>query len=147
MGILDVLGRSRRATEINAKEDFGVLTTNFAAVNTTKLQAAIDAAHTAKLPLFIPGGNYHHNGITLPTLITVRGAGRSQTTLTYDPHLGTAISTATPGVRAYDWSISNLTIATPGSGAGGAIGVDMDCVSSSTFRNLYVTGSSCCWCI
>jgi hypothetical protein len=135
--------RSRQVTEINAEEDFGVLTTNSAAVNTINLQAAIDAAKAAKLPLFIPGGTYQVNELTLPSLFTMRGAGRPITTLRYNG-TGTAISSATPGVRAYDWTISDLTLSTPSGGAGGAIGFDMDSVSTSIFSNLSVGGWSNC---
>lgn len=135
-GLVQAVGS--RSAVVNAA-DYGVAAAATAAVNTTALQAAIAAAVTKIAPLALPGGTIKFNDLTLPTRIAIAGAGRDRTILSYQG-TGTAIGTATPGVRAYDWHISDLTLTT----TTGAIGMDLDSISVSSFERMKIVGFSNC---
>ena len=116
---------------------YGASTSGSAAANTTAIQAAINRVATAGGIVFIPGGTYAINELTLPDRTVVAGAGRDRTILSY-VGTGVAIGNATPGTRRYDWGIRDLTLTT----STGAVGLGLDSISISNFNNLKVNGFS-----
>lgn len=105
--------------------------------DTEAFKAAIAAADTAKVNLAIPGGTYLIGDITIPGRLTIRGAGRDRTILKYTG-TGSAFANATPGTRLFDWVVERLTLTT----TTGAIGFDLDSISTSVFRDMKVSGFS-----
>ncbi|HJQ08070.1 MAG TPA: glycosyl hydrolase family 28-related protein [Candidatus Saccharimonadales bacterium] len=120
---------------INAA-DYGAVGDN-STDNTTFLQNAINAASAAGRVLIIPGGTFRHGSLTFPARVRIAGVACQRTILSYTGS-GTALANSTPGVRIFDVDISNLTLTT----STGAIGIDLDSVSTSTFTNILVNGFS-----
>lgn len=116
--------------------DYGAVGDN-STDNTTAIQNAINAAASAGKILLFPGGSFRHGSLTLPTRVTIKGANRGKTILSFIGS-GTAFVNATPGVRIYDIYMSDLVLLT----STGAIGFDLDSVSTSIFTNMTVTGFS-----
>lgn len=65
------------------------------------------------------------------------GAGRNATVLNYTGS-GTAVTSATPGVRAYGIRVEGLTLST----STGQVGIDLDSISNSGFYEVTVSGFS-----
>lgn len=121
---------------VNVK-DFGASTSASAAANTTAFQNAINSAITNSQTVIIPGGTYSINELTISNRITITGVGRDRTILSYAGS-ATAIASSTPGTRLFDWNIRDLALTT----STGAIGLDLDSISTAVFHNLKVNGFS-----
>lgn len=120
-------------------ERYGV-TIGTAADQRAKLQTCLNVCGHASGPgvAWLPPGTVRiDSGLTVPGRVWLRGLGRSVSRLNYYGAGGSALSNATPGVRIYDWQMSDFLLFDAGSGARG---IDADSVSTSRFWNLEVYG-------
>lgn len=114
--------------------DHGLDANADAATNTAALVAALAAGKARRLPVILPGGTFAVNELTVHGPCLVVGAGPKLTTLIYQG-TGTAITTATPGIRTYGTHISGVNIE---AATEGAVGIDMDSMSSSVLSDVQV---------
>lgn len=109
--------------------------------DTAALQAAIDDAAAKGRALTLAGGTYVITApLRLGNYAAIRGEGAGRTVITHGAH--TAIESATPGVRTYSWVLSGMQILGPGSGTAGAVGIDLDSVSTASLTDVLVTGEA-----
>jgi len=103
--------------------------------DTAAIQAALNSGAGT---VYFPKATYKFGtGLTIPNRIQIVGAGRNITILSYTG-AGTALVSATPGVRSFDLRMQDFALTT----STGAIGIDLDSVSSSIFTHLVVSGFS-----
>lgn len=108
--------------------------------DTAVLQASISALSSSGGVLRLRRGVYKVSApLTLSGSVVIQGAGQSATQIIAS-HAGAVFSTSTPGVRSFTWTITDCLLTGPGSGVTGSVGLDLDSVSSSRFRNITTTG-------
>lgn len=119
--------------------DSGLSTGAAGATNATALQAAIDLAWSSGVQevRITRGGTYNFGKpITLRPGVHLNGTGSQAVTLNYTG-TGSFLVQPSPGVRAYNFAVSNLTLTGPGIDTA-TVGVDLDSVSTSRFDDVSV---------